>query len=208
MLGEHLDITLSCPVSGGILALTCHSFRTKKKKEKKKNNVEAQRFIPEVGQSRVCRRAFTEVCMTARAGYVEINTSTSRAWTFSASLYALTPKKKSLGFFFFFSFGNEPGQKRDSEGQKERRRRRRSESLCVVLLREFGGEPVPVSAVCVFRRRWWRRRWWWRRSVCILFICFLRHGSGNRQRSDSPKATSARAEPAQTGDSPTQEKPE
>lgn len=99
VLGEHLDITLSCPVSGGILALTCHSFRTKKKRKKK--NVEAQRFIPEVGQSRVCRRAFTEVCMTARAGYVEINTSTSRAWTFSASLYALTPKKKSLGFFFF-----------------------------------------------------------------------------------------------------------
>lgn len=35
VLGEHLDITLSCPVSGGILALTCHSFRTKKKKRKK-----------------------------------------------------------------------------------------------------------------------------------------------------------------------------
>lgn len=46
-------------------------------------------------------------------------------------------------------------------------------------------------------------------EVCAFFvICFLRHGSGNRQRSDSPKATSARAAPAQTGDSPTQEKPE
>lgn len=52
-----------------LLALRCHSFRTKK-------HVKAQRFIQEVGQSRVC----TGVCMMAHTGYVdsdsaEINTS-------------------------------------------------------------------------------------------------------------------------------------